>query len=60
MKRFFTHWTFQLFLAKHPASEPKKKSAIKRKKVKHFPASPSPDSNNLRGRADESRITPAP
>jgi hypothetical protein len=60
MKRFFTHWNFQIFRAKHPAGEPKKKAQIKRKKVKQYPSSPSPDSNNLRGRGDESRITQAP
>ncbi|RYZ22066.1 MAG: hypothetical protein EOO16_10560 [Chitinophagaceae bacterium] len=60
MKRLFTHWHLSLFRAKHPAGEPRKKVSSKRKNVKQYPPSPSPDSNNLRGRGDESRITPAP
>jgi hypothetical protein len=60
MKRLLTYWSFQLFFAKHPAGEPRKKAASSRKKAKQYPSSPSPDSNNLRGRGDESRITAAP
>ncbi|TCJ17778.1 hypothetical protein EPD60_06210 [Flaviaesturariibacter flavus] len=60
MKRFFTQWQLPFFGARHPAGEPKKKTKIKRKPVPKYPPSPSPESNNLRGRGDESRITPAP
>ncbi|RYY99022.1 MAG: hypothetical protein EOO11_06295 [Chitinophagaceae bacterium] len=63
MKSRFTYWLFSLLPARHPAAEPKKKASTKRRKARHsYPTSPSPESNNLRGRGDDAslRYTPAP
>ncbi|WP_345256633.1 hypothetical protein [Flaviaesturariibacter amylovorans] len=63
MKTRFTQWPVSEPLTHHPAAEPKKKSALKRRKLERtYPPSPSPDSNNLRGRNDAGglRYTPAP